>query len=50
MIKNTEQECMNTLNFMCKSKHRISQIIHKRTKNREFFTLNLHSAWGWKGE
>ena len=48
--KNTEQECMNTLNFMCKSKHRMSQIIHKRTKNREFFTLNLHSAWGWKGE
>ena len=41
---------MNTLNFMCKMKHRMSEIILKRTKNWEFFTLNLHSAWGWKGE
>ena len=39
---------MNTLNFMCKMKHRMSEIIHKITKNREFFTLKLHSAWGWK--
>ena len=49
---------------MCKMKHRVSEIIHKRTKiipkktkiihKRtkiwEFFTLNFHSAWGWKGE
>ena len=49
---------------MCKMKHRMSEIIHKRTKiipkktkiihKRtkiwEFFTLNFHSTWGWKGE
>ena len=40
---------MNTLNFMCQMKHHMSEIIHKRTKNWDFFTLNLRSAWGQKG-
>ena len=48
--KNIEQECMDNLNFMCKIKHPMSEIIHKRTKNWEFFTLSLRSAWRWKGE
>ena len=36
---------MNTLNFMYKIKHHMSEIIHKRTKKLEIFHIKfLHSV------